>query len=142
MYVHDILRHKGRDVFTVDPGATIQELAKALMARKIGAAVVSDHDGAVVGVISERDIIQCVAEHGAECLSCEVRELMTAAVITCGPDTKIDDVMGLMTERRIRHIPVLESGALVGIVSIGDVVKDRIAEVEREASQLRQYISA
>lgn len=142
MYVHDILRHKGQDVFTVDPGATIQDLARALMTRKIGAAVVADLTGAVVGVISERDVIQCVAEHGAECLSCEVRELMTAEVITCAPDTKIDDVMSLMTERRVRHIPVIDNGALAGIVSIGDVVKDRIAEVEREANQLRQYITA
>lgn len=142
MYVHDILRHKGRDVFTVEPGATIQDLAAALVARKIGAAVVTQHDGVVAGVISERDIIQCVAENGAACLTCEVRELMTAHVYTCAPDTKIDDVMGLMTERRIRHIPVLDDGKLAGIVSIGDVVKDRIAEVEREANQLREYISA
>lgn len=142
MYVHDILRQKGRDVFTVDPASTIQDLARALMTRKIGAAVVMDSDGALAGVISERDIIECVAQHGAACLTREVRDLMTAQVITCTPDTKIDDVMGLMTERRIRHVPVLEDDALVGIVSIGDVVKDRIAEVEREASQLREYITA
>lgn len=142
MYVHDILRHKGRDVFTVDPASTIQDLARALMTRKIGAAVVMDSDGALAGVIFERDIIECVAQHGAACLTREVRDLMTAQVITCTPDTKIDDVMGLITERRIRHVPVLEDDALVGIVSIGDVVKDRIAEVEREASQLREYITA
>jgi CBS domain-containing protein len=142
MYVKDILLHKGNDVFTVDPDATVQDLTKSLTVHRIGAAVVVDGEGAVVGVVSERDVIRGVADHGDTCLTQAVRDLMTTSVITCEPDTPIQDVMGLMTEHRIRHVPVIEDDALVGLVSIGDVVRDRIAEAEREAAQLRQYITA
>jgi len=142
MYVKDILQHKGNDVFTVDPDATVQDLTKSLTVHRIGAAVVIDGAGAVVGVVSERDVIRGVADHGEACLAQSVRDLMTTTVITCESDTPIQDVMGLMTEHRIRHVPVIEDEALVGLVSIGDVVRDRIAEAEREAAQLRQYITA
>ncbi len=142
MYVKDILQHKGNDVFTVDPDATVQDLTKSLTVHRIGAAVVVDGEGAVAGVVSERDVIRGVADHGDTCLALSVRDLMTTSVITCEPDTPIQDVMGLMTEHRIRHVPVIEDEALVGLVSIGDVVRDRIAEAEREAAQLRQYITA
>lgn len=142
MYVKDILQHKGNDVFTVDSSATVADLAKSLTVHRIGAAVVIDADGATVGVVSERDVIRGIADHGNGCLALPVGDLMTTDVITGAPDTPIQEVMGLMTEHRIRHVPVIDDGALVGLVSIGDVVRDRIAEAEREAAQLRQYITA
>jgi CBS domain-containing protein len=142
MYVKDILQHKGNDVFTVTPEATVKELAKSLAVHGIGAAVVVDGESGVVGVVSERDVIHGIAEHGDGCMGKPVRDLMTTEVITCDSETQIQDVMSLMTERRFRHVPVVEDGALIGLVSIGDVVRDRIAEAEREAAQLRQYITA
>jgi CBS domain-containing protein len=142
MYVKDILRDKGTEVYTVTPEATISNLVRELVEHRIGAAVVVDGDGDVVGVISERDIVYCIAKHGGGCLEGKVVELMTAKVITCAPDTAIDEVMNQMTERRIRHLPVIDQGRLAGIVSIGDVVKNRIASAEREVSLLREYISA
>ena len=141
MYVRDILAAKGTDVFAVAPDDTIAGLAKALVARRIGAAVVSE-GGRVVGVVSERDIVHAVAGKGADCVDLKVREAMTEDVTTCTPDTTIDEVMNLMTERRFRHLPVLDGGRLAGIVSIGDVVKSRIETAEREATQLREYIQA
>ncbi len=141
MYVRDILRDKGAEVFTVAPDAPVSELARELVARRIGAAVVADA-GAVVGVVSERDILYAVAERGVDCLQALVRDLMTADVVTCTPDTSLDEVMASMTRRRIRHLPVLDGGALAGIVSIGDAVKGRLESVEREATQLREYIQA
>lgn len=141
MYVKDILGGKGNDVFTVRRETTVVELAKVLVGRRIGAAVVAEGD-TVVGVVSERDIVHCLAEQGAGAVERAVADVMTVDVKTVTPDTTIDEVMALMTRRRIRHLPVLEDGKLTGIVSIGDVVKDRIASVEREASQLREYITA
>ena len=140
MYVKDILRDKGDAVFTVAPEASVTELAKSLVRQRIGAAVVIDGEGGLVGVVSERDIVHCVAERGAAAVECKVSELMTKTVHTGTPETMIDEVMSLMTERRIRHLPVIEDGKLAGIISIGDVVKHRIASVEREANQLRDYI--
>ncbi len=141
MYVRDILNHKGSLVLTVGPEESIGDLAALLTRRRIGAAVVCD-DGEVVGVISERDIIHAVAEQGARSPETLVREHMTEKVISCTPETTVDEVMNLMTERRIRHLPVLEEGRLAGIVSIGDVVKIRIESVEEEATRLREYIQA
>jgi CBS domain-containing protein len=141
MYVENILKQKGSEVYTVSPETTITELAHELVEHRIGAAVVVDGDGAVVGVISERDIVYCIAERGGGCLKRKVADLMTAKVITCAPETSIDKVMSQMTERRIRHLPVIDDGRLAGIVSIGDVVKDRIASAEREISLLRSYVS-
>ncbi len=141
MYVKDILGGKGDEVFTVRRDTTVVELTKVLVSRRIGAAVVADGD-TVIGVVSERDIVHCIAELGSSAADCAVADVMTTDVQTVSPDTTIDEVMGLMTRRRIRHLPVLEDGNLAGIVSIGDVVKNRIASVEREASQLRDYITA
>ena len=141
MYVRDILRDKGAEVFTVAPDAPVSELVRELVARRIGAAVVADA-GAVVGVVSERDILYAVAERGVDCLQALVRDLMTADVVTCTPDTSLDEVMASMTRRRIRHLPVLDGGALAGLVSIGDAVKGRLESIEREATQLREYIQA
>ena len=142
MYVKDLLRDKGSAVFTVTPETSVAELAKSLVRRRIGAAVVVGGEGGVVGVVSERDIVHCVAEWGTAAGECRVSVVMTKNVHTGTPETMIDEVMSLMTERRIRHLPVIEDGKLAGIISIGDVVKDRISSVEREASQLRDYISA
>ena len=141
MFVREILKTKGSDVFTIRGDQSIDELAKELVRRRIGAAVVVDRRGALIGVISERDIVYAVAEHGVACLERKVADLMTADVITCTPDTGIVEVMNQMTRRRIRHLPVIEDGRLAGLVSIGDVVKQRIASAEREAEQLRQYIT-
>ncbi len=142
MYVKDLLRDKGSAVFTVSPETSVAELAKSLVRRRIGAAGVVDGEGGLVGVVSERDIVHSVAERGAAAVECEVSELMTKTVHTASPETMIDEVMLLMTERRIRHVPVIEDGKLAGIISIGDVVKHRIASAEREANQLRDYIRA
>lgn len=142
MYVRDILSVKGNDVITVKPDMTALDFAKKLVEERIGAALVLDDDGTVIGVMSERDIVYAVAAHGQTCLDRTVGDMMTKEVKTCQLDTTIDDVMSLMTRRRIRHLPVIEGGKLEGIISIGDVVKNRIAEAEREASQLREYITA
>lgn len=141
MYVRDILTAKGTDVFVIAPDHTIASLAKDLTAQRIGAAVVREA-GHVVGVVSERDIVRAMANKGTECVGLQVREAMTKEVVSCTSDTPIDEVMNLMTERRIRHLPVLDGGRLAGIVSIGDVVKSRIQTAEREATQLREYIQA
>lgn len=141
MYVRDILAAKGTDVFVIAPDHTIAGLAKDLTAQQIGAAVVREA-GYVVGVVSERDIVRAMANKGTECVGLQVREAMTKEVVSCTSDTPIDEVMNLMTERRIRHLPVLDGGRLAGIVSIGDVVKSRIQTAEREATQLREYIQA
>lgn len=141
MYVRDILKAKGTDLFTIGPDEPVVALLKVLVERRIGAAVVAE-EGRLVGVVSERDVIRAAAERGAACLDARVSELMTADVVSCTPDTTIDEVMNLMTRRRIRHLPVLADGALAGLVSIGDAVKSRIESVEREASQLREYIQA
>lgn len=141
MYVRDILKAKGGEVFSVGPDTPVAELVRELVARRIGAALVRDGDR-IAGIVSERDVLYAAAERGGACLEARVRDLMTVEVVTCGPDTMIDEVMNAMTSRRIRHIPVIEDGALAGVVSIGDVVKSRIESAEREASQLREYIQA
>lgn len=141
MYVRDILKAKGTDVFTVGPDESVADLVQQLVARKIGSAVVLE-GGRVAGVVSERDVIYALARRGGDCIHSRARDLMNTDVVSCTPDTAIDDLMNAMTERRIRYLPVLENGELAGIVSIGDAVKSRIESVEREASQLREYIQA
>jgi CBS domain-containing protein len=141
MNVETILRTKGRDVATIGPEATIGEAVQRLGARGIGALIVS-HDGAEVdGILSERDIVRGLADHGAALLSERVGDLMTRRVHTCTPEDAIEDLMGMMTQKRIRHLPVIKDGALCGIVSIGDVVKNRLDEIEFEASSLRSMIA-
>ena len=141
MNVEAILRSKGRTVATVRPEATIRDAVALLRREKIGALVVS-RDGAVVdGILSERDIVHALVEHGAALLGLTVSALMTRRVFTCTPRDGMADLMGLMTEHRIRHLPVIEDGRLSGIVSIGDVVKSRLDEVEWEASSLRSFIA-
>ena len=142
MHVAAILKDKGRAVETVGVDATVMDVAARLSAMRIGAVVVTEKDGGVAGIISERDIIRVVGKHGAGALDWPVGEVMTSTVMTCREADTIDQLMSVMTERRFRHLPVMEKGKLAGIVSIGDVVKHHIAEVELEASALRGYISA
>lgn len=142
MLVSHILRQKGRDVVTVAPTSALAEVARTLAKRKIGAVIVLGSGGEVAGILSERDIVAALARDGASALTRAANAYMTHAVATCEETDTIEEIMEIMTEGRFRHVPVLEQGRLVGIVSIGDVVKTRIEESEREASALKQYISA
>lgn len=140
MNVDAILRHKGRDVATIVPTATAVEAAHELTRRGIGALVVSPDGIRVSGILSERDLAHGLATEGGALFTMPVEELMTREVVTCCPEDLAAELLERMTERRIRHLPVLDEGILVGIVSIGDLVKSRIEEVEFEASSLRSYI--
>jgi CBS domain-containing protein len=141
MNVEAILRSKGGAVATVAPHAKIAEAAAMLRREGIGALVVSRDGSAVDGIISERDIVHALAGLGAGLLDTKVETLMTRRVFTCSPRDTIADLAAEMTQRRIRHIPVLRDGALAGIVSIGDVVKARLDEMEYETSSLRSFIA-
>lgn len=144
MKVKDILAHKGRSVITVRPDASVVTLVHRLALERVGALVVSEDGQHIAGIVSERDVVRVLAERGAEVLdsSLRVEEIMTRHVHTCQPEDAIKEVMGIMTRSRIRHLPVLENGRLAGIVSIGDVVKNRLEEVELEANVLREaYIA-
>ncbi len=142
MHVSDILKNKGSDVVTKGPGDTVLAIARLLSANRIGAVVIRDGRGAVVGIISERDIIHAVAVNGARALEMPVRDVMTRDVISCTTDDIITGVMKTMTTRRVRHVPVIEDGDLKGMVSIGDIVKNRLDETELEARVLRDYVLA
>lgn len=142
MIVRDVLHTKGTDVVTVAPTATITELVSLLAEHRIGAVIVSAEGGTVDGIISERDITRALDSHGATILSMRVSELMTAKVRTCSPSETIRDVAVVMTEGRFRHLPVIDDGALIGIVSIGDIVKKRIDELETETGQLMDYLAS
>ncbi|HRN89117.1 CBS domain-containing protein [Hyphomicrobium sp.] len=141
MNVASILKAKGRAVTTVRPNATLLDVAKKLGPKKIGAVVVVGDNGHVAGIISERDIIRVVSEHGAAALSMVVSEVMTRNVIACGETSELDELMEMMTKGRFRHLPVIEDDALVGIISIGDVVRHHVAEVEMEVSAMRNYLA-
>jgi CBS domain-containing protein len=142
MNVAAILKGKGRAVATTRPEALMQIVVEKLAAKKIGAIVVVGANGVVAGIISERDIIRAIAERGPDALTLPVSEFMTRQVVSCGEGDTLDELMATMTASRFRHIPVIEDRSLVGIVSIGDVVKHHIAEVEMEASALRTYLVA
>jgi CBS domain-containing protein len=141
MNVATILRQKGRAVTTANPATTLLEVANKLAAKRIGAIVIVGARGTVAGIISERDIMRCLSAHGPDCLSRPVSESMSREVISCQEDDTLDELMAMMTERRFRHLPVITDGALVGIVSIGDVVKHHVAEVTMEATAMREYIT-
>jgi CBS domain-containing protein len=141
MKVSHILQEKGRDVVTVAATVTIAEATKLLAAKRIGAVIVRDGAGAVGGILSERDIVRALAKSGADCLSHKVADYMTRDVVTCSEADSVDDLMEQMTRGRFRHLPVVEDRQLIGIVSIGDVVKTRIAETVFEAESLRAYIA-
>jgi len=140
MTVKAILSAKGTEVLTIEPTTNVAAAAKLLAERKIGALVVTGPDQRVVGIVSERDIVQELAAHGPAALDLALTEVMTRKVTTCSTSDTISSVMERMTAGKFRHLPVLEQGRLAGIVSIGDVVKHRLQEMEREQSALRDYI--
>jgi CBS domain-containing protein len=142
MLVSQILKEKGDLVFTASPSDSVGAVAALLVARKVGAMVVLDEAHDVAGIVSERDIVRIVAEQGAEGLGQPISVCMTKDVVFATPTETVDELMGRMTDRRIRHLPVLRDGKLVGIVSIGDLVKRKIEESVAEAETLKAYISA
>ena len=142
MHVADILKTKGGEVVSTGPGESIAATVRLLNAKNIGAAVVRDAHGPVIGIISERDIIRIIAANGERALEMQVRDVMTSEVKSCKTTDTISEVMKLMTVYRFRHMPVIEDGELKGIVSIGDIVKNRLDETEMEARVLRDYVLA
>lgn len=138
--VREILALKGRDVVTIEPGATIGQAVRLMAERRIGAVVITGANRTVVGILSERDIVRQLAAHGPEMLADPVSTLMTRNVVTCAMDQTAAELMEMMTDGKFRHLPVIEKGQLVAIISIGDVVKSRIAETEQESRALRDYI--
>lgn len=141
MTVRRILRGKGGAVVSVPPAATVLDALNALKQHRIGAVLVLGDKGKIEGVLSERDIVRALPDKGGNLLAMPVSALMTREVITCQPSDSLDQVMAVMTERRIRHLPVVENRRLLGVISIGDVVKERIAETEHEAEALKSYIT-
>jgi len=140
--VSAVLEIKGYKVVTVAPRDTVASLVKVLSVNRIGAAPVVNEEGRLAGIISERDVIRGMAQHGDLVTSLPVERLMTTEVRTCSPEDAIVELMEVMTLQRIRHLPVVRNGALEGIVSIGDVVKQRLAEAQSELNELRSYISS
>ena len=141
MTVDQILSTKGRTVVTIQPHRTLTDAVALLAEKRIGAVVVTGADGKVVGILSERDIVRALAL-GQHVMGDPVSRYMTAKVVTCMRDMLVVDVMEEMTKGRFRHIPVVEEGRLIGLISIGDVVKHRLAEFQHEADALREYITA
>jgi CBS domain-containing protein len=142
MLVSQILKTKGDSVFTISPAETVGSASALLHSRRVGALVVQDGDETVVGIVSERDVVRMVAEHGAGGLTHPVARCMSEKVVFADPTQSVDQLLTLMTDRRIRHLPVCREHRLVGIVSIGDLVKAKIAEAEHEAETLKNYIAA
>jgi CBS domain-containing protein len=144
MQIADVLRGKavGPDVATTTPAATIEELLDLLARYNVGALPVVDDGGALVGIVSERDVVRQLHQRGRALLDASVADLMTADVVTCSPKDRAADLARVMTERRIRHLPVCDERGLVGIVSIGDLVKARIDQLENEREQLASYINS
>ena len=141
MNIGQILKTKARGVSTARAEDNIQEIATRLAQRKIGAVVIVGENGKVVGIISERDIIRLIAEHGNKALAMPASSGMTREVISCSKTSTLEEIMDAMTQGRFRHLPVIEDGSLVGIVSIGDVVKHHTAEVELEVTAMRGYLA-
>lgn len=137
MLAEHILRRKGRDTITIAPDASIEKAVDALSEYEIGALIVVDADGDVAGLLSERDVVRTVSDRGHEALDAAVRSVMTAEVLTCTPQDGVKDLMEVVTRRRVRHLPVLDDGDLNGMISIGDLLKTRIEEVETEQEILR-----
>ena len=140
MRIADVLRNKGAAVVTIDPDATVRELLAGLTEHNIGAMAVVG-SGGLQGVVSERDVVRELHHNGASVLARPVSAIMTALVATCTRSDSVDDLSVLMTENRVRHVPVIDSGKLVGIVSIGDVVKSRIEQLQDAHEQLQSYIT-
>ena len=143
MRISDILRSKsgdGASVISIAPDATVAELVAQLAEHSIGALIVTNRSK-IVGIVSERDVVRRLNSDGPDVLTGHVRDLMTSPVTTCAPTDQVDEIAETMTQRRFRHMPVVDGGRLVGVVSIGDVVKNRIRELEQDRSQLEQYVT-
>jgi len=140
MTIAAILKHKGHNVITIDPTATVPEIAERLAEHRIGAVLVMDRADQVLGIVSERDIVRSVATNGARTLEMTAGQLMTRAVHTAHPDMTVEEAMRKMTISRIRHLPVMQDNTIVGMISIGDVVKSRIMRQDTEVDSLRAYI--
>jgi len=142
MKVSNLLATKGHDVATISQESTVSDALAILKERRIGALIVTGATAPLVGIFSERDAVRALATDGAEALAFTVAQLMTSDVAVCDEDTSVTHLMGMMTERRIRHVPVVVEGRLVGMVSIGDVVKARFDELEHDKKELLDYVSA
>ena len=140
MRITEVLRRKGDTVVTITPDRTVRELLALLGEHRIGALVVSEDGRHVAGIVSERDIVRRLPSDGDVVLDAQVSTIMTVEVYSCSREDSVEDLMSAMTERRIRHVPILVDGELVGIVSIGDLVKHRLAELQAERDQLTAYI--
>ncbi|HYS49234.1 MAG TPA: CBS domain-containing protein [Xanthobacteraceae bacterium] len=140
MTVKAIMSRKGSDVLTIEPTATLAAAVKLLAERRIGAVVITGPDKQVIGILSERDIVRALADRGPAALDEQVGQVMTPKVMTCTEDQTVSSLMERMTHGKFRHLPVVDGGRLAGIVSIGDIVKHRLEEMERESSALREYI--
>ena len=141
MTVAAILKHKGYQVTTVGPTASIAEVAEVLATHRIGAALVMDRADQLLGIISERDIVRSLAANGGHTLEMTAGQLMTRALQIASPDTTVEEAMHMMTEGRFRHLPVIDHGRVAGLISIGDVVKARIMEQEGEVDSLKAYVA-
>ena len=141
MTIATVLKTKGSEVATIGIGASLSDAVRSLGTRRIGALPVVE-DGRILGIISERDVIYCLKDHGAEALNWSVERAMSSPAITVSPDTEVMSALALITQRRIRHLPVVEAGELRGIVSIGDLVKHRMERIEAEAEAMRSYIQS
>lgn len=143
MIVKAILKQKtNNDVETTFAEQTVAEAARILHNRRIGALVVMDANHGIIGILSERDIVRGMALHGSKVEALKVRDLMTSSVLVCGPDDSLDTLMGIMTNKRVRHLPVVDQGSLAGIITIGDVVKSRLEEATMQVDSLRDYVMA
>ena len=142
MAVAHILRQKGSDVVTVSPSDTVQAIVDTLATHRIGAVIVVDATGAISGIVSERDVVRALSGDAAGIMQKTAGEIMTAKVRTCSPADSEQELMQLMTENRIRHLPVVVNGRLAGMISIGDVVKLRMESIEREAEEMKSYIAS
>jgi CBS domain-containing protein len=143
MNVEYILARKGREVRTIMPSASLEDALRRLRRERIGSLVVSETGTDLLGILSDRDILDAIADHGTDVLGESVGSAMTAKVFTCSRDDRVSAIMALMTDRRIRHVPVVEGdGRLCGMISIGEVVKQRLDEIEGEAAALREYVTS
>jgi CBS domain-containing protein len=142
MLVKQIFKQKDRRIITVQPGDTVAAAAEVLKRENIGALMVTGPSGELAGILSERDIVRAMPKHGPDLFSLTAEQLMTRNVITCSSEDRVHDLMKKMTAGRFRHLPVVDDGNLTGIISIGDVVKNRLEELEAETSQLRDYIAS
>jgi CBS domain-containing protein len=141
MFVKQILASKGSDIVTIGPTTKIADIAGLMREKRIGAVIVLDDNADIAGIVSERDVTRGLADHGADILTMSADQIMTAEVITCRPDDGVANLMRKMTAGRFRHLPVVNEGKMIGIVSIGDIVKYRLEELESEASMLQDYIA-